>query len=485
VWHRDQAYALAFSPDGTKVLSGGSADYTACLWSAINGDPIGNIMRHEGAVWVVSFSPDGQRILTGAADGTARLWSAENGEPIGLPLRHEGGGTVKFAEFSPIGDRLLTVADGSLALLWADRPHLPGFEPLNSGDTTAIAFSPGNGRQVVTANLLGQVRIWSADNNYALERELQFGQKVWTLAFSPDGSRLLVGGVTNLARLWDTRTWQPAGIDLPHERYVTDGVFSPDGKLIATASADYASIWSALNGDLRIDRLVHPDGVREVLFSPDSSRLLTVCNDGAARVWSSASGELLATFGQGDAVTAVAFSPDGCLIATAGKNYRARLWDTKTWQPTGIVLRHEGVVYDIDFSPDGRRLLTASEIYHTRLWSVATGERIGPILSRPHSADQATFSPDGTRVGTAGIAGAVWGAEIWKLSQPLPDRLPDQEHWRVWVEVITRMEMDADGVVLPLPNDEWLRRKQRLAELGGSPAPQPVRSDERAAGSDE
>ncbi len=116
--------ALAFSPDGTKVVSGSiGADKTARLWSTMNGNPVGNVMRAEAGVMDIAFSPDGQRILTGAGEGVARLWSAENGEPIGLPMRHEGSGWVNFVEFSPNGDRLLTVAVDSPALLWADRPH--------------------------------------------------------------------------------------------------------------------------------------------------------------------------------------------------------------------------------------------------------------------------------------------------------------------------------------------------------------------------
>ncbi len=332
---------------------------------------------------------------------------------------------------------------------------------------------------------MGEVKVRSADRGYALEQELQFGCKILTLAYSPDGKQLLIGGVTNLARIWDTETWQPNGIDLPHKGFVTDSAFSSDGRLIATASANQVRIWSALNGELLMLPFEHPSNVREVAFSPDSSWLVTACGDGAARVWSTANGQLLATLGQRDAVSAVAASPDGRLIATAGKKFRARLWDAETWEPTGIVLRHTGVVYDIDFSPDGRWLLTASETYHTRLWSVATGERIGPTMSRPLVVREATFSPDGTRVGTAGPGGSESGAEIWTLPQPLLGGLPDPEQWRVWIEVITRMEMDADGVVLPLPNDQWLGRKQRLDELGGPPVSQPVRSDERVVGSGE
>ena len=66
--HWDWVTALAFSPDGTKLLTG-SGDYTARLWSATNGYPIGAVMRHEEVIMDVSFSPDGRDPRPPAATG--------------------------------------------------------------------------------------------------------------------------------------------------------------------------------------------------------------------------------------------------------------------------------------------------------------------------------------------------------------------------------------------------------------------------------
>src|SRR5262249_53892428 len=76
---------VAFSPDGKTILTG-CEDSTARLWNAATGQPIGEPMRHEGAVWAVAFSPDGRTVLTGSWDRTARLWDAATGKPAGRPL---------------------------------------------------------------------------------------------------------------------------------------------------------------------------------------------------------------------------------------------------------------------------------------------------------------------------------------------------------------------------------------------------------------
>ena len=83
-------WAVAFSPDGKAVLTGGG-DQTARLWDAATGRPLGLPMTHQGAVHAVAFSPDGKTVLTGGEDGTARLWDAATGRPLGHPLTHQGG----------------------------------------------------------------------------------------------------------------------------------------------------------------------------------------------------------------------------------------------------------------------------------------------------------------------------------------------------------------------------------------------------------
>jgi WD40 repeat protein len=67
--------AVAFSPDGSRILTG-SGDKTARLWDAATGEPVATLAGHTAAIHSVAFSPDGSRILTGSGDKTARLWLA-------------------------------------------------------------------------------------------------------------------------------------------------------------------------------------------------------------------------------------------------------------------------------------------------------------------------------------------------------------------------------------------------------------------------
>jgi WD40 repeat protein len=111
-------YAVAFSPDGRRVLTG-SEDHTARLWDAATGKLLGEPFRHETPVGLVVFSPDGRSVITGGGDGAApgpaRLWDVATGKLLGEPFGH--GNRVGPAAFSPDG-RCVLASDYATAELW-------------------------------------------------------------------------------------------------------------------------------------------------------------------------------------------------------------------------------------------------------------------------------------------------------------------------------------------------------------------------------
>jgi WD40 repeat protein len=172
--------------------------------------------------------------------------------------------------------------------------------------------------------------------------------------------------------VWDAATGEAVGLPLKHHGAVEEASFSPDGRRVVTASADYtARVWDAETGDPLTEPLRHGAGVAAASFSPDGLRVVTGSRQGTARVWDAATGAPatpLLRHGRGQ--IRVAFSPDGRHVATGGGTFAAQLWDAATGESLGPPLGHRGFVVHLAFSPDGRRLATSSWDGTARVWTL-------------------------------------------------------------------------------------------------------------------
>ena len=285
------ALALSFSPDGSLLASGG-ADNTIRLWNPTTGENVrtltwrarlarsGGSLLINATVRAVAFSPDGRLLASGGSDNTIRLWNPTTGENLRILIGHNGTYGVQAVAFSPDGRLLASGGSDNTIRLWnpttgenirtittrtapgrLSRAARTGAGLLLGADVwprsavLALAFSPDGGL-LASGGSDNTIRLWNpttGENIRTITTHTSLGS-VLTVAFSPDGSLLASGGNNNTVRLWDPVTGESLRtLKCPYNwEYGTGGAlsagiaamtFSQDGYLLATARGRSVHLW--------------------------------------------------------------------------------------------------------------------------------------------------------------------------------------------------------------------------------------------------
>jgi eukaryotic-like serine/threonine-protein kinase len=251
----------SYSPDGKWIVTGGKSG-EGTVWDAQNYKPGPELIGHTDAILSAAYSPDGKWIVTGSADKTVRVWNAQTKKTVAILRSHTD--RITSVAFSPRGDRLVTV--GFLqAKVWNTRTWM---EILTLGQNEQ--FLAPNDEEVGSPPSLWAVPPSSGP--------------LGTASFSPDGSRIVTGGL--VGRVWDAQTGAELLLLRGNAEKVLCAAYSPDGSRIVTGGGrDTVKLWDATTGAEVFTLKGHKSRILTVSFSSDGSRILTASEDGIVKVW--------------------------------------------------------------------------------------------------------------------------------------------------------------------------------------------------------
>jgi WD40 repeat protein len=244
---------------------------------------------------------------------------------------------------------------------------------------------------------------------------------IYSLAFSPDGKLLATASFDNTIKLWDSQAgYKEVRTLTGHAGPVYCVAFHPDGKTLASSSTDQTiRIWNVADGKQVRELKGHGGIVDSIAFSPDGKLLASGSADKTVRLWNPADGKEVKNLGaHGNSVYSVTFSPDGKLLASAGADALVKIWEVAGQKELKPLKGHDGPVTGAVFTPDNASVISIGLMDRClRIWSVSTGmetKKLGPTADDLYGI---AWSRDGKMLATSGYGGNVI---VWNLAEGKP-----------------------------------------------------------------
>jgi len=257
--HAGRVNGLSWSPDG-KCIASVSDDRTVQIWEPTSGKTIFTYHGHNAPLHVVSWSPDGAYIASAGEDKTIQIWQANTHQALSSHFEHKD--TIQTLAWSPDSKYLASAGKDAVVKIWEPlktqqkRSLLSTFLFPQMGQKTlggyggpihALAWSPDNRR---IATVCADYRIGVRDVVTGLTIFSQYSNSSTmknTVAWSPNGKHLAIGGNDKVVRLWNVFNKKESFAYHGHTGYVTSVAWSPDGARIASAGVDRTvQVWQAV-----------------------------------------------------------------------------------------------------------------------------------------------------------------------------------------------------------------------------------------------
>lgn len=366
---------------------------------------------HQKAIRALSYSPDGQFLLSGSDDQHIRIWNRSGSLIKSLPV----GSSVNSVSYDPQGNFFATAGGDGVIRLWKPNGTLLRRFKRQASQIFSVTVNP-RGDILAAGHEDGRVTLWKANGSFL--RTIQSNRSsIYSLSISPDGRILAAGDSTGLVHLWQLDGTPIKSIEA-HRGAVNHLVFSPDGEEIASASDDKTvKLWTQ-EGEFTRTLTSSDRKFWSVDFSPDSTTIITGSEDGSIQLWSRG-GDLKATLPGQEAIYSIAFSPDGEKIASGSSNGTIQLWRSQATAVASFNVSEHSISR---FSPDGQQVAIGGFDGTVQLWTLAQrGASRTQVQRTPQQlttsgnlVESINFSPNGEMLAVGTDDGSV---TLWDLNK--------------------------------------------------------------------
>lgn len=240
-------------------------------------------------------------------------------------------------------------------------------------------------------------------NNYHCKLTLLHKDSVESALFSPNGKLIASASDDNTLCIWDAENGNHLTRLKGHNDFVTCVAFNSDGNCIVSASDDGTiRTWDVKSGSCLQILIGHEDSIWSASFSPDGKIIVSASVDNTIRIWNLTTGNCIKTlYGHVRDVNHACFSPDGQSIVSASEDGTIRIWDSNLGSCMQVLYGHNDGVWHAKYSLDGKHIVSASADCTIRIWDAKNGNCIKVLEGHDDDVNSASFSSDGKYIVSA------------------------------------------------------------------------------------